>query len=70
MNSPWIKWIIEKWQSMGPLILVELILPGGSILAFMLWLYKNKRVKNAFSLQVEKVKVIAENNLTKCSTCK
>ncbi|HEV3240116.1 MAG TPA: hypothetical protein VG429_06905 [Casimicrobiaceae bacterium] len=32
-------------RSLGPYLLVELILPGGSLFALLLWLYNHKPVK-------------------------
>ena len=32
-------------RSLGPYLLVELILPGGSLFALLLWLYNHKPAK-------------------------
>ncbi len=35
-------WLPASLRSLGPYLLVELILPGGSLIALLLWLYKHK----------------------------
>ena len=32
-------------RSLGPYVLVELVLPGGSLLALLLWLYNHRQAK-------------------------
>jgi len=32
-------------RALGPYLLVELILPGGSLLALLLWLYNHKQAR-------------------------
>jgi hypothetical protein len=32
----------RHWQRVGPYVLVELLLPGGSLLALLLFLYRNR----------------------------
>ena len=71
MNQ-WMKWIGNKWQSIGTLLLIELLLPGGTLLALMLWLYKNNQLKKRICMQLEKVRRVNKYlsfNLYKCD-CK
>jgi hypothetical protein len=42
MKSSWIEWIVGQLRSLGPYLAVELILPGGSLLALLLWLYRHR----------------------------
>ena len=37
------KWILGKARKFGPYVLVELLLPGGTLLAFLLWLSQYRR---------------------------
>ena len=41
MKNVWI-WIVEQVRTLGPYFAVELILPGGSIVVVLLWLYRNR----------------------------
>jgi hypothetical protein len=41
-NYAWVQWIVEQFRTFGPYFAVELILPGGSIVALLLWLYRNR----------------------------
>ena len=34
-----------KLRSFGPYLLVELVLPGGSLVALLLWLYRNRQAR-------------------------
>jgi hypothetical protein len=42
MKSAWIEWIVVQVRALGPYLAVELILPGGSLLALLLWLYRRR----------------------------
>jgi hypothetical protein len=42
MKSSWIEWSVAQLRSLGPYLAVELILPGGSLLALLLWLYRHR----------------------------
>jgi hypothetical protein len=42
MKSSWIEWVVGQVRSLGPYLAVELILPGGSLLALLLWLYRHR----------------------------
>ena len=34
------EWIVRQFRSLGPYLAIELILPGGSLVALLLWLYR------------------------------
>jgi len=34
-------WTVRQFRSLGPYVAIELILPGGSILALLLWAYRH-----------------------------
>jgi hypothetical protein len=42
MKNAWLEWIVEQIRTLGPYFAVELILPGGSLLALLLWLYRHR----------------------------
>ena len=42
MKNAWLQWIVEQFRTLGPYFAVELILPGGSVLALLLWLYRRR----------------------------
>jgi hypothetical protein len=42
MKNAWLQWIVEQFRTLGPYFAVELILPGGSVLALLLWLYRHR----------------------------
>ena len=42
MKNAWVQWIVEQFRTLGPYFAVELILPGGSLLALLLWLYRHR----------------------------
>jgi hypothetical protein len=49
-----LKPILAFLKALGPYAAIELILPGGTILAILLWLYRRRRAakaRTAFSLQ-------------------
>lgn len=37
-----LEFVRRHWQRVGPYLLVELLLPGGSLLALCLFLYRNR----------------------------
>lgn len=52
MKTPLIIWIQGalaalpgKLRSFGPYLLVELVLPGGSLVALLLWLYNQRQAR-------------------------
>lgn len=36
------QWVVEQFRTLGPYFAIELILPGGSVLALLLWLYRHR----------------------------
>ena len=42
MKNAWVQWIVEQFRTLGPYLAVELILPGGSLVALLLWLYRHR----------------------------
>jgi hypothetical protein len=36
------QWIVEQFRTLGPYFAIELILPGGSVLALLLWAYRHR----------------------------
>ncbi len=38
----WFQWLVEHLRELGPYFAVELILPGGSLIALALWLYRHR----------------------------
>ena len=44
MKNSWFVWIVDQLRNLGPYLAVELILPGGSLLALILWLYRHRSV--------------------------
>jgi hypothetical protein len=37
----WMDWIVPRARELGPYFAVELLLPGGSLIALGLWLYNH-----------------------------
>jgi hypothetical protein len=37
-----VEWILRQFRSLGPYLAVELFLPGGSIVALLLWTYRRR----------------------------
>jgi hypothetical protein len=37
-----IEWIFHQFRTLGPYLAIELILPGGSMLALLLWTYRHR----------------------------
>jgi hypothetical protein len=37
-----IAWMLGTLRSLGPYLAIELILPGGSIVALLLWAYRHR----------------------------
>ena len=42
MKNAWVQWIVEQFRTLGPYFAIELILPGGSLLALLLWAYRHR----------------------------
>jgi len=47
MKNSWIVWIIGQLRNLGPYLAVELILPGGSLVALLLWFYRHRTVRQS-----------------------
>jgi len=43
--------VVAKLRAVAPYALLELILPGGSVLALLLWLYRRQRKVPVFASQ-------------------
>lgn len=41
---------VKAGRSIGPYLLIELLVPGGSVLALLLWLYRMMRERTSRSL--------------------
>jgi hypothetical protein len=37
----WIEWLAGRARELGPYFAIELVLPGGSLIALLLWLYRH-----------------------------
>ena len=42
--SAGLRWVIHAVRQLGPYAAIELLLPGGSLLAIALWLYRRNRL--------------------------
>jgi hypothetical protein len=43
MNTVHLNWISQRLRTLAPYLLVELLLPGGTLLALLLWLSQHGR---------------------------
>jgi hypothetical protein len=41
-KNGWIQWLVEQLREFGPYFAVELLLPGGTLVALALWVYRNR----------------------------
>jgi hypothetical protein len=41
--------VIAKLRELAPYAAIELVLPGGSLMALALWLYRRRRITSAFA---------------------
>lgn len=39
-----LKWLARSARSIGPYMLVEMLLPGGTLIALLLWLFHHARL--------------------------
>jgi len=37
-----VQWFVEQFRTLSPYFAIELILPGGSLLALLLWAYRHR----------------------------
>jgi hypothetical protein len=42
MKNGWKQWLIEQMRQFGPYVAAELLLPGGTLIALALWLYRRR----------------------------
>jgi hypothetical protein len=47
--APWMARLLTLLRSVGPYAAIELLLPGGSLIALLIWLYRFRRVATAES---------------------
>ena len=47
--SPYAQAIFAKLRTVPPYALMELILPGGSVMALLLWLYRRQKKPSVFA---------------------
>ena len=47
--APWIARLLTLLRGVGPYAAIELLLPGGSLIALLIWLYRFRRVAAAES---------------------
>ena len=36
------EWVLRQFRSLGPYLAIELFLPGGSLVALLLWTYRHR----------------------------
>jgi len=41
-KNGWVQWLIAQLREFGPYFAAELILPGGTLIALGLWLYRRR----------------------------
>ena len=49
--SPYTGAVLAKLRAAAPYALIELVLPGGSVMALLLWLYRRQKKVPAFATQ-------------------
>jgi len=49
-----IEWILAQLRSLGPYLAIELVLPGGSILALLLWAYRHRSAARQLATPIAK----------------
>jgi hypothetical protein len=42
IKNGWVQWLIEQIREFGPYVAAELLLPGGTLVALALWLYRRR----------------------------
>jgi hypothetical protein len=48
------EWIFRQFRSLGPYLAIELVLPGGSIAALLLWTYRHRSAARQTVTRIEK----------------
>lgn len=41
--APWIALAVTGLKEVGPYVVIEIILPGGTLIALLLWLYRRRQ---------------------------
>ncbi len=41
-KNGWLQWLVEQVREFGPYFAAELLLPGGTLIALALWLYRRR----------------------------
>jgi hypothetical protein len=60
-----LRWVIQAVRQLGPYAAIELLLPGGSLLAIALWLYRRNRLARQASPHTLRLRV-SRNLLAPC----
>jgi hypothetical protein len=51
--------VVRRLKDLAPYALIELILPGGSVMALLLWLYRRQKQKPGFAAHDEVVTLLS-----------
>jgi hypothetical protein len=55
-----LKWLARSARSLGPYMLVEILLPGGTLIALLLWLFHHARLPLRVPRQVRERSVVTK----------
>jgi hypothetical protein len=55
-----LKWLARSARSLGPYMLVEILLPGGTLIALLLWLFHHARLPLLAPRQVRERSVVTK----------
>jgi hypothetical protein len=47
-----VEWILRQLRSLSPYLAAELLLPGGSIVALLLWIYRHRTAARPTAVRV------------------
>jgi hypothetical protein len=53
-----LRWAAQVVRQLGPYAAIELLLPGGSLLAIVLWLYRRRRLSRADIRPIRETKLL------------
>ena len=42
IKNGWVQWLMAQLREFGPYFAAELLLPGGTLIAIALWLYRRR----------------------------
>ena len=45
-EAAWVRQLVQDARSLTPYLLIELLLPGGTLIALLLWLFRRKFAVN------------------------